>query len=315
MLLTGFLEFDDELVCLSEVLGKTLMVKIGSVNATMAFPRLSEKSFKNSENNYEFFPPLDAPLGAEKWEQGGRPLYWGRPISFPEISVEIARIAFFIECSESNVKSVAHDLYNDMPRWKEAFIHYCELTNNSYPRKSLDVDTKNCGFDLYSDKHIESDFIDSVTIYVDSSSKNISLSQINDACTFASSGKDLHIEYEMIIETYHAIEKKQYKLAIIDACSALEICLDRKITDYCLQINFDPEILLSKYRLLSDKVTLIRKFYPGFSSISGIKEKIIVIRNNVAHSRTISPTDKETNDLLKKVEDCLQFFYNDFYEL
>lgn len=315
MLLTGFLSFEAELDCLGEVLGQTLPVVIGGVNAVMAFPRLSEKSFKNSENNYEFFHPLDAPQGAEKWKQDDIPLFWGNPISFPDISASIAKIAFFIECTDNEKKTVVHDLYNDMPRWKDAFLNYCSLSNNIYPLRDLNARIKKCDFGLYSNDYIQRENPDVINIYWIEPSDRISLVQVKKASEFASLGKEFLLEYQMVLSAYDAIERSQNRPAILDACSALELCLIKEIDNYCSNNNLNSSLFLSKFKSLGDRVKLVQTFFPAFSHISEIEKKVVSVRNNMAHNRTIFPTDKETDDLLNKVEECLQFFYNDFYEL
>ena len=113
-----------------------------------------------------------------------------------------------------------------------------------------------------------------------------------------------------MFNSYEDKKKHEYRLAIMNACSALEICLINRIKDYCITHNIDDDILLKKYRYLSDLIDLTKNIDLSFSSLD--TSNIAKIRNGIAHPKgniTIGP--KESHEVVLKVDCVLKYFYND----
>lgn len=312
MLLTGFLRFSQDLLCLKEVLGAEIDIEIGGISARIVFPQLVEKWDESGKFELGFLNPLAAPRGAEKWKKGGRPLEWGYPMSFPEVLSTISQAVIYVECSDDNLQSTADVLYSKIGDWEGSFFEYCNIASKQYSLRNLNLRTFRSDFQLYEKDYVTQSFPIKVYASVPKESNALSLSIIKDACKYASSEKELFLEYQMLNVAYAAKANCQNRQAIIDACSALEIVMVKQISQYCDSISLDSNILLSKYRSLGDRVKLVQNLFPNFT-IERLNEQIVFVRNNIAHNKTVFPTDEETDNLIQAVEMCMEHFFDGYY--
>lgn len=308
--LTGLVLFPDSLWCSSEVLDSVINARIGGIPVQLAFPRKLERKNADGEVFDGIFNSLASPRGAEKWKIGGSDIGWGHT-HFDGTS-EIRRVVIFSECSEENVKSTAKALYSDVGRWERAFLEYCYIISRQNPIVQNSFYTIGCKFQLCAEK----------PIYMVSPDVNpptcplpfevLSAGEIREACEFASKDTSLLLEYQLLNEAYSAFINGKNRQAIMDACSALEIVMVKQIRKYCKSLNLDEEILLSKYQSLGERVRLVQKLYTSFF-IDNLVRNTVYLRNAVAHSNTVYPSNEETDRLIDNVEKAMKFFHDGYY--
>lgn len=310
MVVSGTLILSQGIYCQCEVLGMITKAMIAGINVNVYFPQYSSK---NSFTADEVGNPLLAPDIVRDLGGSDNKRKWGYICSFPNKDVYISQLALSFECAEAQVNENAQILYGAIDKWETAFLRYCILSRGYFSCSEIKA-VKNTFLELFG----TSGYIPAVrTIklsgFLVEHSSCMPPTLIEDAIAFASSGKDLLLEYQMMLAAYEAKAHGRNRQAIIDACSAIELCFVNKITAYCKAHNIPPDILLGKYRSLGERLALIKKIDKSFCT-EGIKENVIHARNNVAHNNNIFPSNEETVTLLKAVDSYLRTYYSDFYE-
>lgn len=316
MTLTGFLKFPQWLFCGQDVLGAELTTKIGDINVKIVFPKMSDKQSTNPCDLVGLSNPLIAPNGAEKWKDDGEPLRWGYPvINDSEVFSDISMIVLLYECNNENeIIDISKKIYGKIDIWRKSFLDYCYVSTaqRSYPIvQAID----NSDFQLYGTGYIPKEQLWVFSLDFRKKENALTLDRIKEACEFASSAKELYLEYQMLLSAYNAKSNNKNREVVIDACSALEIVLVKQIEKYCDSIHLLADILFDKYRSLGERLKLITTLYPLFpyDYKHQLKPKITDLRNDIAHNKKVYPNSDETNELLSMVEKCMAFFFEGYY--
>lgn len=318
MTITGLLTLSQNLLCRNEVLGKEFKTCIAGFDINVFFPRYNyDKVTDGPERAFEYVGldnPLLPPEIARDWHRGDEGLCWGCPCSYPDKDADVLLLAVSAECKDDEVSETAQTLYDKFGKWETSFIRYCILSS----KQMVSLKEKNLqshgALELMGEKGcINGAF--SATLYgrYPSHQSCLTTSQIQNALDFAASGKELYLAYQMLFAAYEARDSKQNRQAIMDACSALELCFISKISDYCKEHTISSDILLEKYRSLGERLKLIEKIDSSFR-IDKMYEAVIRLRNDIAHNKKVFPGDEETRLLIQKVESFLQLYYKDYYE-
>ena len=209
---------------------------------------------------------------------------------------------------------LAKAIYESIRKWEHAFIDYLSLEARSSVERDNYISRKDCCLELFEEVYIPESRMFSVRGGIFRTSSSCATKEnIRNAIAFANTGKELREEYNMLLSSYDAKHNDQNRLAILDACSAMELALNEQIRQYCQAKDVDPDILFDKYRYLKDKFELLIKL--GISLPDKKYEKWIVNpRNAVMHNRDIYPSDETTSQLIVCVEKYLKTFYMDYYE-
>lgn len=305
----GILTLSKELLCQKEVLGKSYKTKISGHDVEFLFPTLPN-DFDSSDfitsNNL-----LCPPKGFESLNRGGKPLLWGFCVSNNGKAI-VKKVLFSFACNNKQ-EEIINDIYSSINKWESSFIDYCELSTKFVYKNNVDLPSACCTLEMFSNGKFVSDLNPTkLETLPEGYDCYLSYNQICKAFKFKSSGKDLLLEYQLLVSAYRAKEKGRNRQAIIDACSAVELCLEKAIKNCLNQKQLDSEFFLKKYRSLGDKFSLIEKIDKSFS-VKNVQNKIVSPRNDVAHNRDVFPDDNKTNNLIRLVEECLNLYYSDFY--
>ena len=131
---------------------------------------------------------------------------------------------------------------------------------------------------------------------------------IKSAIKYANSEKDVFPEYQMLLSAYEARSNNQNRLAIVNASSAIELCLVGYLRKRCTELNYDTDWLLAhKFRSHGDRIRLAKNLDQLFPS-DGFSESVVKPRNDIAHNRDISPADITTDALIDSAEITLEYF-------
>lgn len=318
MIITGLLTLTQRLLCRNEVLGKEFNACISGFNVNIFFPRYNyDKVINDPERVYDYVGlknPLLPPEIASSWTRGDEELFWGCPCNYPDKDADVSLLAISVECEDNEVGETAQTLYDEIRKWESSFIQYCILSSQQMVSVTGKAPSTRGFLELMDeDEYISGVFTSPFPLIFPNLKTCLTASQIQDALDFASSGKELYLAYQMLFAAYEARDGGQNRQAIMDACSALELCFISKISDYCEEHAIPSEILLKKYRSLGDRLDLIEKTDQLFH-IDQMNEAVIHLRNDVAHNKKVFPSDEETQILIEKVESFLQLYYKDYYE-
>lgn len=312
MEIIGLLSIDDGLLCKKIVLGKQYQTEINGVSVTIVFPDAPIAEHEDSMNYVGMSNPLCPPEKGKTLRYGKEKIFWGYPMYYPQFSFFVKHVLLIAECEESEMQDVAQRLYSAIGKWEASFTSFCRLcTKQNLDRERNDNEPHNLSL-LSSEGYIQNNRPLCMRLQFSDDSEFLSDEQVQRAISFASSGKELLLEYQMLLSAYVARRKCQNRQAIVDACSAMEICLVNKIKSFCIEKDIDPDLFLKKYRSLGDRFRLVEEIDVHFP-VFDYDRVIVSPRNDIAHNRNVYPSDEVTDSLIEEIEMCLKHYHTAYY--
>lgn len=313
MNITGLITLSRPLLFQREVLGKEFSAVIGDTEVTICFPEYPTEQYQKSNRICGISSPLVPPSFAQSWKRGNKPLNWGFPRNYPDGNSQVEILAFRIPINEDSSKMPSFDINDAISKWIERFIQYCLICTKQASYRTVFDEANFSRVEFVDNKRLVSNnYAASISVTLYPVNSFASYEQTQSAVSFASGTKELHLEYQMILSAYEAKNHGQNRRVILDACSALELCLVNKIKEFCSSKGISEDILLDKYRYLSDRFDLVKRINPSVvTDVS--KKQIISLRNDVMHNKTLSPSNEETDALLVEVEKVLSNCYSEYY--
>lgn len=307
----GLITLSESILCKSEVLGQILNTTIADVEVSVHFPQLPV--FEKKDSQQRIINPLLPPEIAKAWKRGNIPLSWGYPQNYPTGNSSVDLLAITINCDEHEIEKKAILLYSGINAWVKSFVDYLVIST-----KQKTVRNKNKENNTYASLeflelgNMEGSIIKKLYGFIPRDDSFASMNQIVQALRFADSGKELHTEYQMLLSAYKARRDCLNRQAIIDACSAVDLCLVKNITRLIKGLKMDPEFFLDKYGSLGNRFDLIKQLDRSFPN-DDQQQLIVKPRNDVAHNREVHPSDDTTDKLISCVEGCLEHFFTGYY--
>ena len=309
----GILEFSKGVLCKKDALGKQYHGKIADIDVTITFPSVSIKEKTYPINCVGLSNPLKAPMNGKNIKKNGEPLFWGCPMVFPGLNSFVKCALIELSCDFIDVKQTPQNIYEDIYRWEQAFTSYCQLCTKQHFEQKVKQHHRTEVLLLFSSEgYIQSNEPFCINGTIHSDNEFVSEQQLSEAISFASSGKELLLEYQMLLSAYEDRKHHHYRQAVVDACSAVEICLNNQIAKYCDSIGLKKGIITDKYRYLSDKFKLISEVDSTIPKYN-YKNDVVDVRNAVVHSKSINPSKREIDTLISIVECVLGHFNKDYY--
>ncbi len=305
----GLLTFSEDVQLKKEVLGTVLPANISGVPVSIHFPIYPD--IAETDLSFGISTPLLPPPVAVSLRRGNEALFWGYPMRHPDGDSCVKLIALSTNCEHAEIEDKAAILYQGIDQWGKSFLEYLILATkqNTYRENNI---KPTCRLELIDDKYIPENKTIELTLHIPSKDSYASLSEVKNAIMFADSGKQLHIEYQMLLSAYRARQENQNRQAIIDACTAVELCLDSIIRDRIDQLGMSPNLFLDKFGSLGAKFDLVRQLDKTLPK-EDYQTLIVTPRNDIAHNREISPSERITDALIFCAERCLQHFFNVYY--
>lgn len=307
--IVGLLAFSEDVVCKKEVLGQSFSALIGGINTYLLFPEYNEANNDVGDRN-----PLLPPRVFSSWKRRGDPCFWGYVCSQPSGNSIVNVIALSVDCDTDSIDECAQRIYEAKTKWEHAFVDYLKLETkqNVYRDKN---NTRNPGMlRLYvNGKEIQNKGPYHIYLSPIREESAATITSILAALSFANSGKELLLEYRMLLSAYEARQKNRNRQAIIDASAAAEICLVRNIKKHFSVSGLNGEFFLKKYKGLGERFGLMHQLDGAFLD-SDYQNKIVHPRNEVVHIKTQSPSDETTDTLILAAEDCLKYFFDGYSE-
>lgn len=307
----GLLKIPGGILCKNDALGQTFSVKIEGISALISFPTIADSIY--SKNCVGMSNQLKAPTNGEGLTLGGEKIFWGYPMMAPEMNSFVEYILLEVGCDETETDFIAQKLYAGVQNWTRSFKRFLQLLTKQQLERNKNVSNPGNNLQLFFNKrYVENQQPQVLYAHFHDDSEYASHSDIEQAIIFASSGKELFLEYQMLLSAYSARKDGENRQAVIDACSAVEICLVNWIKYYSNQKGFSPEILTDKYRSLGDRFKLVREL-DNCSPIFDFGNVIVKPRNDVAHNRDAYPTNECTDRLIEMVEKYLSHYHTSYY--
>jgi hypothetical protein len=255
MKIIGLLEFAPTLYVSADLLGGEYGIHIAGQRGTLFFPSLP--AWGENETD-PLRMNLVAPDRCATWRQGNEPVFWGSPTSFPSGESIVHRA--FLEFDISGIHE-AQSIYRDFTSWKNLLYQYIKLLTTQGTDSHIIVEHETRSLSLFQDSTHLSPIGDennaSISITMSEGDESLHRDQLMLSLEAASERKNLRIEYRLLLNALEARGKDDFRMAIIDAANAVELCLHSQIKEKCkaLGIGFADE-LLKKYSMLGGKIEL-----------------------------------------------------------
>lgn len=303
----GLIEFPQSLFCFSDSIGQTVDIEIAGRKGVLILPSLPEWEPEESDPLRKW---LLAPPKAKKWKRGEKPIFWGRPTSYPTVCADIERAYVEFDCDADSRDSVAQDIYLEFPKWYELFDDYVVLLSKQRTRREANIGQGRERIELYFDGGEELQRISpsqpiTLTAYVSSGTDALRLSQFQQAAFLSSRSLPPRLEYRLLLQAYVARNTADHRKAIIEAANALEVALTSRITEeFRRQEIAFGDALMKKFRMLGGRFELARAMNISLPDIN-YTELVVTPRNEVIH-RSRFPDMNLVNQAIAAVEQLLE---------
>jgi len=305
--LNGIVNFEVPLICSKDALGQTIQISINGVPGTLTLP-LAPLFSENEKDHLRV--PLAPPPAVETWKEGEKLVSWGYLISYPKCTSEVKKALFEFNVLSSKTEEICNIIYEGFDNWIQSFYQYLRLTTKQNTMKTINMKNEhNPNIRLYNVNTNLYEFQNNLCISVikRDDEHNLNLTKLKEVCELASTGKFPKLEYKLLLEAYDARLNNDYRKAIIESATALEICLTNRI-----MIEFDNlnitfgEQLLKKFSMLGGRFNLTKILGINLPT-SDFQNKILNPRNDVVHKAKFC--DMATANLvILEVEKYLQEF-------
>ncbi len=316
--LYGIVEFSTPLLCSADALGQTVDVSIESHAGKLTLPSLPDWEEQEEDRFAPLRKPLLGPAPAQTWKRGEGLIHWGQPKSYParDASVKLSLIEFPLHSND--LESGAKEIYEGFGKWVALFEKYIMLLTTQNTRAVVTGNDGPGRIELLINendelRHISRKISQSFTIEISRNDETLHLEQLSEAARLSSHGFLPRFEYRLLLEAYAARKREDYRKAIIEAATALEICLTARIMkEFETQRVSFGEKLLDKFRMLGGRFELVRILGISLPD-KDYKSLVINPRNDVIH-RADFPEKALANQVISEVRELLLLLSPQFYQ-
>lgn len=303
----GIVKLSTPIFCSSSTLGQSCEITVANQTCTLTFPSLPILEVDDGWGT-----ALLPPEKVKPWKRGEKSLCWGYRVNYQSGESRVEKVLFSCDVNRNSKEELCHGIYKEFGKWLRLFRMYVSLLtkHNSWSvsgrseyAQSLELyeDTEDTLMRINDKNPIE------VSVHLDRAETALNYDQLVEACRLASLQLEPRLEYQMLLCAYEASGKKDYRKAIIESATALEICLTERIyQEFDNQgISFGDK-LMKKYRMLGGLFDLIRMLEIGLPD-KDYMELIQTPRNRVVHKANF-PDARLANQVISEVEELLELF-------
>lgn len=313
----GVIELDQPIPCRKEISGQTFKSRIADHSVLIVFPSIPDKCDPEKIGN---IPEGDLVVPGDFFK--GQ-VNWGMISAWPEGLFTVNHLLCYI----SGVEADIHEVYADFPRWKEKLNNLLLINTGDYllPEQKIPALLRGGGFydGLQVFEAVKGQPLRAVCNSRTTAPIKLSFVETKEAYTlqmakelfaFAGDEKEIALAYELLITAYRALERNDFRSAVILGGSALEqAILKRMRREYSSKKKFknaknnkDHCTLNGRFRWLIEKKVSI--------PVSDYKKTIIDVRNDAVHDG-ISPTYETTKLCLEKCKILIEAYNLDVLEV
>lgn len=226
--LYSIFEFKFPIGVSKSALGKVYPIKIAGVSGFIHTPHLPLWAENESDPLRKL---LTAPEIAISWKQGGEPIFWGKPNSYPEGGSCLHKVIF--QFNVDDFESKGKLIYESFISWLNLLIDYIELMSNQNVRVEQTLNVYGDQFSLFhwskdgKTKRVSENLAFEITL--DNWQKNISDEVFLKSCNLASSCFQPKLAYKLYLEANRAFLQKDYRKTVIECGAAIENALTEAI--------------------------------------------------------------------------------------
>jgi len=307
--IVGLVEFSRSLFCGADALGQTSDISIGGHSGTLTLPSLPVWA---EHEKHPLDKPLVGPLAARKWKRGEELIHWGSPVSYPVGDATVDRAVAEFVLDSDNLETDEKGIYEGFSPWLDLFEKYVMILTTQGSRRRVHMPHGPGRIELYVNeeaglRRVSDARTKEFVVEMSEQDEALHLNQFMEASRLPSLNLSPRLEYRLLLEAYTARKNADYRKAIIEAATALEVCLTKRIMEEldAQRVTFGEQ-LLQKFRMLGGRFELARMIGIPLPQ----KDYVTIVinpRNEVIHGASFS-SQAVANEVISEVEELLRLF-------
>lgn len=298
------IQFNRELLCNADVLGKTFTIKNNGDLMAFEFPEAISKW------DFVGFDELTKPPHSPEFN-----VEWGHVYSRPNIKAGVKTIVCYMK------GSVTVNTFNRFQKFRERFQIIADIYSQELipdPQPIILQQTSNGKGEVYTGINVfirdgkklieirnpNNTHVINVNTAEDDSYNNVRI--VEETITMALSDKPISRTYMLLIAAYRAFERSDFRSAVIIGGTSLEMSMLTKIKKIAGEQGIEIHFPIGEMGRKLDKLKELKTDIP----VEKFKEDLINFRNDVIH-KGIDVSDRDAREYLKKVRTSLFSFEPD----
>lgn len=308
--IVGVFKFEAPIPVRGDVLGEVYSAKIGEHTVNIHFPRLPGKP--TNEFSTELLAPDSCSFDIQ--------CSWGAlrhyNVDYRPVTCCAEVFQAYIECQTEDPDSTSENILSNIDEWRNLLKRIIVIKNHCASENSLPSTEARGSITLFrTNPEVKRyDSRSSITIPVTFLSEEYVLTKemLLEIFEVVKCGNKLKLEYELLTQAYAERSRGNYRYSLVQALSAVEVCVGSKITALCSEKGIDAKRLIGK-KSLGDKFEILRALGATWPT-ENPNEEITKHRNDLFHVRLLSPTVQQLNDVIEKIEKYLEAYSPTYFE-
>jgi hypothetical protein len=235
----------------------------------------------------------------------GWPLSWGTPGE--QTSLAVSQVVVTLDhVMPAQAPDVLALCRKELPQWFTRLKDWCEILTKQdldvvAPRERIRLDGK--GWACWHDSN---PIQVSSRVFMDFDyGEPVSQTRWNRLVMLAGARTQPHTEHLLLRDARSAQVRRQYRRAVLDAATAMEIALHRLLAEKHRQ---HPSPLADELIRLSERWSMgtLRRVVAGFGDLPpSMTDDLITLRNEVIHKKAKKPTGVESKTMLAAASDLV----------
>ena len=303
----GVVKLEKDIPCLKEVSGKTFKSRIAGQDVLIIFPSIPDDYNPEHVDLVKGDLVVSPNLFVEN-------VNWGRVNVWPLGLFSVNAILCYVSCEKSNIK----EIYEEFPRWKEKLNNLRLIDSGNYmqPRQKVPSLLKGGGFDdglqifeVIKEEPLQyvrnSRTTEPIRIQFTEIEESYSMDQLTDLFTNVGSNKEIALPYELLIMAYQAMERHDFRSAVILGGTAVEQAALRRLRkEYTSNNKFKIDKNKQKFTTLGGKFHWLSEKSVSIP-VSDYKKTIVDVRNDATHDG-IRPSYGDTKVCLENCKKLIK---------
>lgn len=299
------IEFPDGFSCKRDALGQEYEIIIGKHKGVLAFPNIPDDYLERIKSDGDIIKEMNltSPNNSDIKLQNGEKIDWGFFFVSDGTSY-IKHCSIWFPCTYRKYKKVGEDVAKKTKEYIDKFILFLEIiSENAFNAKSgIDlIVTSDKQYWTWNSKN-KIIPVTNVNINVDVSiiDNFVTKNMIEEALNYCNNKYEPNTSYCLLRDSIYHSHKKDFRRAIIDSTTAIEIALTRKIKKELQRKKINDNIvidaLLEKYNALGGRYKLARKMKIELPrSQNDYLEVVGKARNKAVHAGYVSNISEVRN--------------------
>lgn len=311
--LNGLFQFSSPLIVRGDALGKKYRTKIGEQDVILCFPELPSKPMEGFGLNL-LLPPKDCCLGVHDDCWGHLSSYNTTEYRPNNCCADVLHV--YIECGTDNPDNASEDIFESIDEWRTLLKKIICLEMRCVPENLMPNACLRSGIVLFCAAPTEKKYdpytsftLETFSIQDESALTPEKLVKLFECVRC---GTKIKLEYELLIQAYEERSKGNYRYSLVQALSAVEVCIGNKIDIICAEKGIDAKRLIGN-RSLGDKFGILRALGESWPT-SNPNEEITKHRNDLFHMRLLDITVEELNEIILTIETYLNTYSPLYFE-